>query len=40
VHFDDFAVPVRVPDDMAVNADFVADGRFHARAPFGCRCAA
>src|SRR5215831_6095571 len=33
VHLNDLAVPVRVPDDVAVNADLVADGRFHPVLP-------
>src|SRR5215469_9605840 len=38
VHLDDLAVPVRVPDDVAVNADPVADYRFHPRPPSTRRC--
>src|SRR6266704_6386605 len=30
-HLDDLAVLVRVPDDVAVNADTVADRRLHVR---------
>jgi hypothetical protein len=33
VDLDDLAVLVHVPDDVAVNADLVADGRFHAALP-------
>jgi hypothetical protein len=38
VHLYDLAVPVRVPDGVSVNADTIADCRFHARAPFVPRC--
>src|SRR5215468_10530970 len=38
VHLDDLAVPVRVTDDVPVNADPVADYRFHARPPSTLRC--
>src|SRR6516162_11188936 len=38
VHLDDLAVPVRVTDDVSVNADPVADYRFHARPPSTLRC--
>src|SRR5215469_1787217 len=38
VHLDDLAVPVRVTDDVSVNADPVADYRFHARPPSTRRC--
>src|SRR5262249_57919991 len=38
VHLDDLAVPVRVTDDVSVNADPVADNRFHARPPSTLRC--
>src|SRR6516225_8440609 len=38
VHLDDLAVPVRVTDDVSVNADPVADYRFHTRPPSTLRC--
>src|SRR5580693_866866 len=41
MHFDDFAVFVRVADVLAVNADTVTDGRFHGSPPaLRCPCLA